>query len=91
MILLGLIVFEAFLFYMLSAGISSLQTDFSVMLLQIASFAFKVMMMNFVFVWARWTFPRFRYDQTQHLGWRILLPLALANIVISAIVVVAGV
>jgi NADH-quinone oxidoreductase subunit H len=91
LILLGLIVFEAFLFYMLSAGISSLQTDFSVMLLQIASFAFKVMMMNFVFVWARWTFPRFRYDQTQHLGWRILLPLALANIVISAIVVVAGV
>ena len=90
-ILIGLIVFEALLFYMLDAGISTLQTDLSVMLLQIASFAFKVMMMNFVFVWARWTFPRFRYDQTQHLGWRILLPLALANIVISAIIVVAGV
>jgi NADH-quinone oxidoreductase subunit H len=90
-IVIGLIAFEAFLFYMLDAGISGLQTDLSVMLLQIASFAFKVMMMNFVFVWARWTFPRFRYDQTQHLGWRILLPLALANIVISAIVVVAGV
>jgi NADH-quinone oxidoreductase subunit H len=90
-IILSLIAFEGLLFYMLNAGISTLQTDLSIMLLQIASFAFKVMMMNFVFVWARWTFPRFRYDQTQHLGWRILLPLALANIVISAIVVVAGV
>lgn len=90
-IITGLIIFEAFLLYMLDAGISSLQTDLSVMLLQIASFAFKVMLMNFVFVWARWTFPRFRYDQTQHLGWRILLPLALANIVISAVIVVAGV
>lgn len=90
-IILSLIAFEGFLFYMLNAGISTLQTDLSIMLLQIASFAFKVMMMNFVFVWARWTFPRFRYDQTQHLGWRILLPLALANIVISAIIVVAGV
>ena len=90
-IVIGLIAFEGLLFYMLDIGISALQTDLSVMLLQIASFAFKVMMMNFVFVWARWTFPRFRYDQTQHLGWRILLPLALANIVISAIIVVAGV
>lgn len=90
-IIIGLIAFEAFMFYMLDTGISALQTDLSIMLLQIASFFFKVMMMNFVFVWARWTFPRFRYDQTQHLGWRILLPLALANIVISAIIVVAGV
>lgn len=90
-IILSLIAFESLLLYMLNAGISTLQTDLSIMLLQIASFAFKVMMMNFVFVWARWTFPRFRYDQTQHLGWRILLPLALANIVISAIIVVAGV
>lgn len=90
-IIIGLIAFEAFMFYMLDTGISALQTDLSIMLLQIASFFVKVMMMNFVFVWARWTFPRFRYDQTQHLGWRILLPLALANIVISAIIVVAGV
>lgn len=90
-IIIGLITFEAFLFYMLDTGISALQTDLSIMLLQIASFFVKVMMMNFVFVWARWTFPRFRYDQTQHLGWRILLPLALANIVISAIIIVAGV
>lgn len=90
-ILTGVIAFEILLLYMLEAGISALQTDFFVMLLQIASFAFKVTMMNFVFVWARWTFPRFRYDQTQHLGWRILLPLALANIVISAIIIVAGV
>ena len=58
------------------------------MILQILSFAFKVMMMNFVFVWVRWTFPRFRYDQIQHLGWKILIPLALLNIFITAIFVV---
>jgi len=52
------------------------------------SFAFKVMMMNFVFVWVRWTFPSFRYDQIQHLGWRILIPLALLNIFISTTFVV---
>lgn len=58
--------------------------------LQIASFAIKVYLMNFVFIWVRWTLPRFRYDQLQYLGWKVLLPLSLLNVAITAIVVVGG-
>lgn len=41
----------------------------------------------FVIMWVRWTIPRFRYDQLMHLGWRILIPLAIANIMITGIVI----
>lgn len=59
---------------------------------QVATFAIKLLLMNFVFVWVRWTLPRFRYDQLQDLGWKVLMPLAIANIVVTAtIVVVLGV
>ncbi len=40
----------------------------------------------FVFIWIRWTIPRFRYDQLMHLGWRVLLPMALANMVLTAVI-----
>jgi NADH-quinone oxidoreductase subunit H len=58
--------------------------------LQVLTFSLKVYAMNFVFIWVRWTLPRFRYDQLQYLGWKVLLPLALANVAITAIIVVAG-
>jgi NADH-quinone oxidoreductase subunit H len=38
------------------------------------------------FMWVRWTIPRFRYDQLMSLGWKVLLPLAIANIFITGIV-----
>jgi NADH-quinone oxidoreductase subunit H len=57
--------------------------------LQISTFLVKVTLMVFVYIWVRWTLPRFRYDQLQKLGWQILLPLSLLNIVITSAVVVA--
>jgi NADH-quinone oxidoreductase subunit H len=41
----------------------------------------------FFFMWVRWTIPRFRYDQLMHLGWRILIPLSILNIIITGIVI----
>ncbi len=64
-------------------------THLFVAVLQIATFLIKVTMMLFVYVWVRWTIPRFRYDQLQRLGWEKLLPLALLNIFITGAVVVA--
>ena len=47
----------------------------------------KLGILLFFFIWVRWTFPRFRYDQLMHLGWKVLLPLAVLNIVITALIV----
>lgn len=69
-------------------GLDQTSIHIATAMVQIATFAFKLLFMNFVFVWVRWTLPRFRYDQLQDLGWRILMPLAIANIFITATVVV---
>ncbi|MFM7078177.1 MAG: NADH-quinone oxidoreductase subunit NuoH, partial [Bacteroidota bacterium] len=45
----------------------------------------KVFFFIFFFMWIRWTIPRFRYDQLMRMGWKILIPLAVANIVITAV------
>ncbi|BDD89347.1 complex I subunit 1/NuoH family protein [Desulfofustis limnaeus] len=60
-----------------------------VVLLQIGSFLLKTFLMCFVYVWVRWTLPRFRYDQLQKIGWEKLLPLSLLNIFITSAVIVA--
>lgn len=54
--------------------------------LQIGVFLGKLVAFLVAFIWVRWMVPRFRYDQLMNLGWRRLLPLALANIVITAFV-----
>lgn len=46
----------------------------------------KAFFFMFVFMWIRWTIPRFRYDQLMNLGWKKLIPLALANLLITAVI-----
>lgn len=55
-------------------------------LIQHGVFVGKAATLVFVFIWIRWSLPRFRYDQLMNLGWKILLPLSLANITITGIV-----
>lgn len=62
--------------------ISPMVTEIIIRVIQFKIMLIKVLFFSFFFVWVRWTVPRFRYDQLMHLGWRIMLPLALANIII---------
>jgi NADH-quinone oxidoreductase subunit H len=61
----------------------------AVAVLQMLTFFGKTIFMTFVQIFFRWTLPRFRYDQLMKFGWTKLLPLAIGNLVITAIVVVA--
>ncbi len=54
-------------------------------LLHIASFLTKVVAFIIFFIWVRWTLPRFRYDQLMKLGWLVFFELALANVVLTAV------
>ncbi|MCX6163425.1 MAG: NADH-quinone oxidoreductase subunit NuoH [Ignavibacteriae bacterium] len=61
---------------------------FWVSTLQVLTFCIKVICMIVFFIWIRWTIPRFRYDQLMNLGWKVMLPLALVNLVITAAVLI---
>lgn len=58
-----------------------------VVVLQVLAFMVKVALMLFVFQWVRWSVPRFRYDQLMNLGWKVMLPIAIVNLVITALIV----
>ena len=55
----------------------------------VLAFFLKVVIMIFVYIWLRGTFPRLRYDMLMRLGWKVLLPLAMANVLVTATIVVA--
>jgi NADH-quinone oxidoreductase subunit H len=57
-------------------------------LLGVASFSVKVLVFCWLFMQIRWTLPRFRYDQLMALGWKGLFPIAVANVLITAVVLV---
>ena len=78
----------AVLISFLVTGLGTNGVNIATAVIQIGIFLVKFFMMAFVFIWVRWTVLRFRYDQLQMLGWKVLIPLALLNIVITAIFVV---
>ena len=59
----------------------------TVVILGVVALFAKIIFFIFFFMWVRWTIPRFRYDQLMDLGWKVLIPLAIANIVITGIVI----
>ncbi len=50
-------------------------------------FVIKLYIMIFMYIWVRWTFPRIRVDHLMHLNWKFLLPLSLANVLVTGIVI----
>lgn len=67
-------------------GMSSLHINPNIItLLGTAAFFLKIFFFIFLFMWVRWTIPRFRYDQLMNLGWKMLLPLAIFNVVLTGV------
>lgn len=58
--------------------------------LQVGAFTLKVLVFCWLQILLRWSVPRFRYDQVMRLGWKMLLPLALVNVLITALMIVAA-
>jgi NADH-quinone oxidoreductase subunit H len=56
-------------------------------LLPVFWFCVKIFLFMFVYIWIRGTLPRFRYDQLMAFGWKFLLPLAIANIIVTSLIV----
>jgi NADH-quinone oxidoreductase subunit H len=59
-----------------------------VVVLQVGAFTLKVLFFCWLQILLRWSLPRFRYDQVMRLGWKMLLPLALLNVMVTAVVIV---
>lgn len=60
-----------------------------VVLLQLLCLSLKVLFFCWLFVWVRWTLPRFRYDQLMKLGWKFMLPLALLNLLVTGVIILS--
>ncbi|HLG31544.1 MAG TPA: NADH-quinone oxidoreductase subunit NuoH [Ignavibacteriaceae bacterium] len=58
-----------------------------IVVLQVGAFIIKLLLLLFFFIWVRWSIPRFRYDQLMNLGWKVMFPLSLINIIWVAILI----
>lgn len=74
----------------LAFGLVGTAAEWARILFEMVSFSLKVGFFMWFFVWVRWTLPRFRYDQLMDLGWKVMLPLSLANIVLTGLSVYYG-
>jgi NADH-quinone oxidoreductase subunit H len=60
------------------------------MALSVGFFTVKLFALLFFYIWTRWTLPRFRYDQLMRIGWKVFIPVSLANLGLTAIAGVLG-
>src|SRR5436190_1247332 len=67
-------------------GLDQSATTIPIGLAHIGIFLAKMLVVEFMIIWVRWMWPRFRYDQLMDLGWRRFIPLALANILATAVI-----
>ena len=68
-------------------GMDQLGDAWWVGFVQLLVFILKMACFMFLFIWVRWTLPRFRYDQLMNLGWKVFIPLAFVNVFVTAILV----
>lgn len=61
-----------------------------VAILQLLCFFVKIVLFILFFIWVRWTIPRFRYDQLMKLGWKVLIPLAIVNMLVTGFLILLG-
>jgi NADH-quinone oxidoreductase subunit H len=73
------------------SGLEGMTREVVRVALEVASFGTKVGFFMWFFVWVRWTLPRFRYDQLMDLGWKVMLPLSIINIVATGALAYLGV
>ena len=66
-------------------GLNETATSLGMGLLQVGIFIGKLLLFMGLFIWVRWMLPRFRYDQLMDIGWKRFVPLAIANIVVTAV------
>jgi NADH-quinone oxidoreductase subunit H len=71
-------------------GSQWLLSHYSVVGLQVGAFTLKVLFFCWLQILLRWSVPRFRYDQVMRLGWKMMLPLALLNVMVTALIILAA-
>jgi len=61
--------------------------DWLLQILQVAAFTVKTAFFIVTYIWVRWTLPRFKYNQLMAIGWKVFLPLAIVNVLVTGVVV----
>ena len=84
---LGFVVHAGALVFFWSRGLPDWGSAVVTFLAQFSMFIAKLLFVCWVFIWVRWTLPRFRYDQIMRLGWKQLIPLSFANIFLTAFII----
>lgn len=72
--------------FLFPGGFSVSLPEIVVLMMRCGSIFAKSLFFTWMYVWVRWTIPRFRYDQVMRLGWKVMLPLSLANVIVTGLV-----